>query len=211
MQTEQNQQSRVMFANPCLCSSLIASCRAGRNPFEFALCIRILRNTRIRYMAATRKVHRRGRFKCNQLRRIAELMDVRSIEPELRSLMVAGLEGDAAAHKMLLEKLSVQLRGYFKAQLGRYGRDPVEAEDLVQETLIAVHTRRHTYDRSQLLTPWLYAVARYRLVDYLRRTKAMASDVPIEEAEELLADDDPSPVGSGLDLQKLMAQLSPQA
>src|SRR5207247_9093707 len=145
----------------------------------FGLVQRNLRNKRVCYIAAIRKVHRRGRFKCNQLRRIAELMDVRSIEPELRSLMVAGLEGDAAAHKMLLEKLSVQLRGYFKAQLGRYGRDPVEAEDLVQEVLIAVHTRRHTYDRSQLLTPWVYAVARYKFSDYVGRSKLSRADVPI--------------------------------
>ena len=161
-------------------------------------------------MAAIRKVHRRGRFKCNQLRRIAELMDVRSIEPELRSLMVAGLEGDAAAHKMLLEKLSVQLRGYFKAQLGRYGRDPVEAEDLVQEVLIAVHTRRHTYDRSQLLTPWVYAIARYKFSDYLRRSKISRTDVPIEDAEALTAYNDSAQVESNLDLDKLLAGISPK-
>jgi RNA polymerase sigma-70 factor (ECF subfamily) len=138
-------------------------------------------------------------------------MSMKSNEAELRALMLAGLDGDAVAHKALLEALSGALRAYFKQQLTRIGKGPADTEDLVQETLIAVHTRRHTYDRSQLLTPWLYAVARYRLVDYLRRTKAMASDVPIEEAEELLADDDPSAVESGLDLQKLMAQLSPKA
>ena len=54
-------------------------------------------------------------------------MDVRSTEPELRTLMMAGLDGDAAAHKALLEKLSSQLRAYFKAQLGRFNRGPVEA------------------------------------------------------------------------------------
>ena len=76
---------------------------------------------------------------------------------------------------------------------------------------ITLHTRRHTYDRSQLLTPWVYAVARYRLVDYLRRTKASIRDVPIEEATEVFADDDATAVDSGLDLVKLMAQLTPKA
>jgi len=71
-------------------------------------------------------------------------MDVRSSEPELRALMIAGLDGDAAGHRALLEKLSGQLRAYFKGQLSRIGRGPVEAEDLVQEALIAIHTRRHT-------------------------------------------------------------------
>jgi RNA polymerase sigma-70 factor, ECF subfamily len=137
-------------------------------------------------------------------------MAIGSHEPALRTLMLASLDGDAAAHKALLEALSGHVRAYFKHQLARINRGPADAEDLVQETLIAVHTRRHTYDRSQPLTPWLYAVARYRLVDYLRRTKASMANVPIEEAEEVLAGDDPSAVESGLDLQKLMAQLSPK-
>ena len=125
--------------------------------------------------------------------------------------MLAGLDGDAMAHKALLKGLSANLRAYFKRQLVRVGRGPADAEDLVQETLLAIHTHRHTYDRSQLLTPWVYAIARYRLVDYLRRTKTSVMDVPIEEAEEILAGDDPLAVESGLDLEKLMAQLAPKS
>src|SRR5215470_699189 len=134
-----------------------------------------------------------------------------SEEPELRALMLAGLDGDEASHKSLLKKLSVYLRAYFKGQLARIGRSPSDAEDLVQETLIALHTRRHTYDRSQPLTPWVYAIARYRLVDFLRRTRASARDVAIGEADHVLANDDPSAVESGLDLERLMAQLTPKA
>jgi len=87
---------------------------------------------------------------------------------------------------------------------------PADAEDLVQETVIALHTRRHTYDRSQLFTPWIYAIARYRLIDYLRRTKKSDMDVPLEDADEVLADDDPEAVESTLDLETLLAQVSPR-
>jgi RNA polymerase sigma-70 factor (ECF subfamily) len=139
-----------------------------------------------------------------------EIMDVRSDEPELRTLMLAGLGGDAAAHKALLTRLSAYLRAYFKKRLTRVGRGHPDAEDLVQETLIALHTRRRTYDQSQPLTPWVYAIARYRLVDYLRRTKSSVADVPIEEAGEVLAEDDWAAVESGHDLEKLMAQLTPK-
>lgn len=137
-------------------------------------------------------------------------MDIKSDEPELRRLMLAGLDGDEASHKMLLKKLSAYLRAYFKGQLARIGRSPSDAEDLVQETLIALHTRRHTYDRSQLLTPWVYAIARYRLVDYLRRTRATNLGVPVEEAEGVFAVNDVSAIESGLDLEKLLAQLKPK-
>jgi RNA polymerase sigma-70 factor (ECF subfamily) len=104
-------------------------------------------------------------------------MTPESNELELRALMQAGLDGDTTAHRALLTKLGDRLRSYFRGQLARISRSSADAEDLVQETLIALHTRRNTYDRSQLFTPWVYAIARYRLVDYLRRTKTAMTDV----------------------------------
>src|ERR1700716_2021073 len=55
-------------------------------------------------------------------------MDIRTSEPDLRALMISGLDGDAAAHRALLERLSGQLRAYFKGQLNRIGTVPVEAD-----------------------------------------------------------------------------------
>jgi RNA polymerase sigma-70 factor, ECF subfamily len=137
-------------------------------------------------------------------------MDVRSTEPELRALMIAGLGGDGAAHRALLEKLSSQLRGYFKGQFDRIGRGPVEAEDLVQEALIAIHTRRHTFDPSQPFSPWVYAIARYKFVDYLRREKTSMRDLPIEDTREITSSDNSAQVESSLDLERLMAGLAPK-
>src|SRR6202022_4793366 len=138
-------------------------------------------------------------------------MSIRSDEPELRGLMLAGPNGDAAAHKALLTRLSANLRAYFKTHLAQIGKGPADAEDLVQETLIALHTRRHTYDRSKPLTPWVYAIARYRLVDFLRRTKASVTDVAIDEADQVPAEDGSSSVESGLALKKLMGTLTPKS
>jgi RNA polymerase sigma-70 factor, ECF subfamily len=135
---------------------------------------------------------------------------MRSDEPELRALMLSALDGDATAHRVLLTRLSEALRGYFRRQFARMGRDTGDAEDLVQETLISIHTRRHTYDRTQLLTPWVYAIARYRLVDYLRRTKSARAEVPIEDADGVVSDAVPA-VDSSIDLNALLAQLSPKA
>jgi RNA polymerase sigma-70 factor (ECF subfamily) len=137
-------------------------------------------------------------------------MDRQSNETELRELMTAGLEGDAAAYRALLGRLSGRLRAYFKGHLARINRGPVEAEDLVQEVLLAVHTRRHTYDRSQLFTPWLYAIARYKFLDYLRRTNASMKDVSIEEATEVMAHDDATAVESAFDLERLLEEVSPK-
>jgi len=121
--------------------------------------------------------------------------------------MIAAIEGDATAHRALLQRLSGHLRAYFKGRLSRVGQGSTEAEDLVQEALIAIHTRRHTYDPAKPFTPWAYAIARYKLVDHLRRARSSWSDIPIEDAQEMAAHDDRSAVESGLDLHKLLMRL----
>src|SRR6266481_8524203 len=108
-----------------------------------------------------------------------------AIEAELKNLMVGGLAGDAAAHRTLLDRLSGRLRAYYKSRLARIGRSAAEAEDLVQEALLAVHIQRHTYDPGEPLTPWVHAIARYKLIDFLRRNRASVADVPIDEANEV--------------------------
>jgi RNA polymerase sigma-70 factor (ECF subfamily) len=137
-------------------------------------------------------------------------MEAKAAERELQALMVEGLEGDAVAYKALLSKLSGYLRAYFRGRLARMGRGTAEAEDLVQESLIGIHTRRHTYDPSQPFTPWAYAIARYKLLDHLRRTKVSIKNLPIEEAEDLLAHDDLSEAESAFDLQTLLDRISPK-
>ena len=128
-------------------------------------------------------------------------------EAELKELMIAGLDGDAAAYKRLLDQLSGRLRSYYKSRLAQLIRGASEAEDLVQEALIAIHTRRHTYDRNEPLTPWAYAIARYKLIDHLRRTQPLLADVPIEDAEDVLARDDHASVESAHDLRRLLGEL----
>jgi RNA polymerase sigma-70 factor (ECF subfamily) len=67
-------------------------------------------------------------------------------EVELKALMLASLDGDAASYRTLLDGLSRRLRAYYKGKLARIGRSAAEAEDLVQEAVLAIHLKRHTYD-----------------------------------------------------------------
>lgn len=89
-------------------------------------------------------------------------------EAELRALLLQGLAGDEAAHRAFLTEAAALLRAYFR---NRLRSRPEDAEDLVQETLVALHTRRDSYDQNYPLTAWMYAIARYRLIDFLRRAK----------------------------------------
>jgi RNA polymerase sigma-70 factor (ECF subfamily) len=92
-------------------------------------------------------------------------------EAHLKALFVQGLAGDEAAHRTFLTEAAGLLRAFFR---NRLGGAPEDAEDLVQETLVALHTRRDCYDPNYPLTAWMYAIARYRLIDFLRRAKHRA-------------------------------------
>jgi RNA polymerase sigma-70 factor (ECF subfamily) len=118
--------------------------------------------------------------------------------------MISALAGDEAAYRRLLTEIAERLRAYFARRLGRENAD---VEDLVQETLLAVHQRRFTYEVSRPLTAWLHAIARYKLVDHLRKNKIRAS-IPIEDADELGFEiEAPQPSADRVDVEQLLGEL----
>jgi RNA polymerase sigma-70 factor (ECF subfamily) len=129
------------------------------------------------------------------------------MEERLRRLMTAALDGDKASYRTLLGDLSARLRNYF---LRRLGRDrAADAEDLVQETLMAIHARRSTYDRDRPFTPWLHAVARYKLMDHFRQNRSRHS-VPIDDVEDFLAEDTSGALEASLDVGRLLDAIPPK-
>jgi RNA polymerase sigma-70 factor (ECF subfamily) len=126
-------------------------------------------------------------------------------EERLRGLLVRGLDGDEAAYRAFLSDLSAHLRGFLRRRLTRA---PEEVEDLLQETLLAVHNQRHTYEPSQPLTAWLHAIAKYKLIDCLRRRarRDLLHD-PLDEGTGLFAAADGEALEARRDLAKLMAAL----
>ncbi|MET0961814.1 MAG: sigma-70 family RNA polymerase sigma factor [Noviherbaspirillum sp.] len=130
---------------------------------------------------------------------------VAAIEDRLRELMVCGLAGDSCAYERFLRELSLHLRAFFRKRLAGL---PDEIEDLVQETLLAVHNQRHTYESQQPLTPWLHAIARYKMVDMLRRWKGHdALHEPLDEDSELLASSDAQAADAHRDVARLLERL----
>lgn len=121
----------------------------------------------------------------------------------MKGLMVAGLAGDRRAHHDLLSGLAPFLRGFFRRRMGDGAAD---AEDLVQETLLAVHLKRDTYDAAQPFTPWVWAIARYKLIDHFRRVGARRA-VPLEDAGDLFADATVEEGAVRRDVSRLLATL----
>jgi RNA polymerase sigma-70 factor (ECF subfamily) len=76
----------------------------------------------------------------------------------------------------------------------------------VQESLLAIHNRRETFDCAQRFMPWVYAIARHKMIDHFRRTPRGTS-VPIHSAGALFVDDGSAAVEARLDIEKALALL----
>jgi RNA polymerase sigma factor (sigma-70 family) len=121
-------------------------------------------------------------------------------------LMRAALVGDEVSYERLLLELAQSLRASVRSVLARSGQGNADVEDVVQETLLAVHLKRGTWNRSLPFAPWINAIARYKTVDALRR-RGRRSSVPIHDLEDVLA----SPAElehAPADVEKLMKDLT---
>jgi RNA polymerase sigma-70 factor, ECF subfamily len=104
--------------------------------------------------------------------------------------MRAERRGDAGAYQCLLAEIADVLRRVIRARLARLGLSTNDTEDLVQEVLIGLHAKRHTWDESRPFLPWLHAIVRYKLTDAVRqwrRESRYRSDRPLDEWSDLFA------------------------
>lgn len=127
------------------------------------------------------------------------------VEEHLRDLLLRGLQADAAAYERFLKELGAHLRAFLRRRLSQYLG---EVEDLVQETLLAIHNQRHTYRPDMPVTAWAHAIARYKLIDWLRshRVKEALND-PLDDAGELFASSDEEAAEARRDLGRLLQTL----
>lgn len=133
-------------------------------------------------------------------------VNVNGTEIRLRALLLRGLAGESAAYQQFLQDLSGRLRAFLR---GRLAGLPDEVEDLVQETLLAVHNQRHTYDAAQPLTAWVYAIARYKMIDMLRRrAKRDALHDPLDDELAVFTASDQDAGDARRDIAGLLDQLS---
>ena len=127
------------------------------------------------------------------------------MEERLKALLLSGLAGHAPAYHQFLSELSAHLRYFVRRRLAGL---PEDVEDLVQELLMAIHNCRHTYDSGQAVTPWVYAIARYKLIDLLRRRSRIdLLNDPLDDSQEVFAGSDMAAADARYDLAKLLEVL----
>jgi RNA polymerase sigma-70 factor (ECF subfamily) len=133
---------------------------------------------------------------------------VKQRDDEWAALMRAANAGDAAAYEMLLKQLAPALRAMLRGPASRAG-GAVEVEDIVQETLVAIHLKRHTWIETEPLGPWVRAIARHKFIDGLRRGGRHAH-VPLEDFQDSLPAPDTSPAYPRRDLERHLDRLPPR-
>lgn len=103
--------------------------------------------------------------------------------------MRAANRGDAAAYARLLAEIAPMVRAMARGRLRAHGLSPEEAEDVVQEALIGLHLKRHTWDEGRPILPWFRAIARHKLIDAARqlgRTRRAVDGRPVEDHADVL-------------------------
>lgn len=109
---------------------------------------------------------------------------------EWTDLMRAADRGDGAAYHRLLVAITPVLRATAQRGLAQAGQPTDQCEDIVQEILLAVHLKRHTWDRNAPVGPWLFAIARNKLIDALRK-RGRRIFVDIDDFADRLATEPP--------------------
>lgn len=100
------------------------------------------------------------------------------------ALLTEANAGNSRAYATFLRTITPVLRGIVRAKGGGLGESV--CEDVLQEVLLAVHLKRHTWQAGAPVRPWLYAIARYKVVDAFRARGGKA-ELPIEDFDEILA------------------------
>jgi RNA polymerase sigma-70 factor (ECF subfamily) len=126
----------------------------------------------------------------------------RPTEEQLKAWMLAVLAGDARSHEALLRAARPLLAAFFTR---RISGDATIVDDLVQEVLIVIHERRASYDRSRPLTPWLYTIARHKMIDHFRRCRRQRHIPALEE--DLVAEGFGPRCDASLDVTRLLSLL----
>ena len=148
-----------------------------------------------------------GDFRRNKLKDQPKCMVgacVREREDEWTGLMRSAIAGDSAAYRRLLKAITPVLRAAARRGLARAGQPVDQSEDIVQDILLAVHLKRHTWDVNAPFAPWLFAIARNKLIDALRR-RGRRIFVNIDDFAETLAD---QPAAETAPASEVAAQLN---
>jgi RNA polymerase sigma-70 factor (ECF subfamily) len=134
-------------------------------------------------------------------------LDRKARDAEWSELMRSAIAGDEAAYRVLLEALSQLLRGVVRRGFAGVGVARDDVEDVVQDVLLAIHLKRHTWDPAMPLGPWVLAIARNKMIDDLRR-RGRRHEVAIDLTQFDIEGEDQQASIDAHDVNRVLSRLS---
>jgi RNA polymerase sigma-70 factor, ECF subfamily len=124
-----------------------------------------------------------------------------ALEAKLKRWLDAAKTGDESAYHEFLLALAPYLRGFFRKRMQSC---PDQVEDLVQEVLLAIHAKKHTYDPQLPVSAWIHAIAKYKYVDFLRARHRDVGNQNLDDVSEMLSYSDSVSRESSIDIERLL-------
>jgi RNA polymerase sigma-70 factor (ECF subfamily) len=119
--------------------------------------------------------------------------------------MARAQAGDRRAYEQLLTEAAALVTRFVRRRVPQ----PDWCEEIVQDTLLAIHRDRRTYDPARPFGPWMYAIARHRLLDHVEQQRRHGRAEPLTEADLDRAALEPPPrTGLTRLLDRVLGQLS---
>jgi len=105
---------------------------------------------------------------------------------ELRKLAIASQQGDEKQHLDFLNRITPMLRALVYRH---WWGDNFSHEDILQDILLIIHSKLHTYNPDMPIMPWLRSIAQYRILDCVRQFKRKHSlNDPITDEDHVTYD-----------------------
>tara|TARA_Y100001960_G_scaffold288606_1_gene327825 strand:+ start:2744 stop:3298 length:555 start_codon:yes stop_codon:yes gene_type:complete len=120
-----------------------------------------------------------------------------------KNLAVQAQAGDESSYRELLLGLAEKMRPFLYNHI--FNKDMVE--DVLQDTLVAVHQALHTYNPKYSFLSWSFAICRYKLIDYIRKyQKISENEINNDEYIATFVDESTNIEDEGLD-EKLQSAI----
>jgi RNA polymerase sigma factor (sigma-70 family) len=127
-------------------------------------------------------------------------------EQQWAAWMRAAIDGDKQSYQRFLVAVTPYLRAMAKRRCDQFRAPTSEAEDVLQEVLLAIHLKRGTWDVARPIGPWLSIIVRNKMIDSLRR-RGRHVNVPIEDVIETLEAEEQTDAMDLLDAERMLERL----
>ena len=124
-------------------------------------------------------------------------------DKDLETLMIQSQSGNNTAYEKLLTEVSIILKPFIMNKISNSN----DHDDIQQTILIAIHKASHTYQRGRSFRTWMFAIAKHKMTDYLRKSYRDNNKISTELSESISTQSFTQSVDRKFELSRLLSSL----